>query len=159
MHPFQFTGEYLHTLDNKGRLAIPARFRPALADGLILTRGLTGEPCLQIYPPPVWLQLAEKVNKLPLGQPKSRKLRRLFFASAVETQLDSNGRILIPLSLRLYAGMDEQPEVVVLGVGDWVELWAQERWASYQVEGSGGDLDEALALLDQIRAELNLNSF
>ncbi len=135
-----FLGQYTYTLDEKGRLTIPSRFRAELAEGLVLTKGL--DRCLTIYPLSVWQELATKVNELPLTDPQGRALRRLFFADAVDTMLDRQGRILAPDRLREYAGLDPAVEVVIVGLDRFIELWNPERWAEQnnrQVEMSDGD--------------------
>ncbi len=119
-----FLGEYRHNIDAKGRLAIPARFRPYLAEGLVVTRGL--DLCLHIYPRAEWEPLAERLSSLPLSEPAVRVLRRSFFASAFACEMDRQGRILIPTALREYAGLDG--EVVVAGLNTYVELWSADRW-------------------------------
>lgn len=119
-----FLGEFRHNIDIKGRLAIPARFRSELEEGLVVTRGL--DPCLHIYPQSEWLPLAERLSSLPVSEPAVRALRRSFFASAYACEMDKQGRILIPASLREYAGLDG--EVAVAGLNNYIEVWSVERW-------------------------------
>lgn len=119
-----FLGEYEHSIDTKGRLAVPAKFRPQLGDGLVLTRGF--ERCLQVYPMEQWQKLAERVSNLSLGSADSRQLRRLLFGSAFDTELDRQGRILIPANLREYAGIGDQ--AVVAGMNTYFEIWAKTDW-------------------------------
>ena len=119
-----FLGEYRHNIDVKGRLAVPARFRSELAEGLVVTRGL--DPCLHIYSQSEWLPLAERLSQLPMSEPAVRALRRSFFASAFSCEMDKQGRILIPATLREYA--DFGGEVVVAGLNNYVEIWSVERW-------------------------------
>jgi MraZ protein len=119
-----FLGEFRHSIDAKGRLAIPARFRPDLMEGLVVTRGL--DPCLHIYPRSEWEPLAERLSGLPMSEPAVRMLRRSFFASAFACEMDKQGRILIPASLREYATFDS--EVVVAGLNNYIEVWSVERW-------------------------------
>src|SRR5947208_15537671 len=99
-----FLGEYTHTLDDKARLAIPARFRAGLADGLFLTRGL--DRCLVIWPPDAWHAMAERLNGVSPWRADARRLQRLFFRGAIEAAPDKLGRIVIPQYLRDYAGLD-----------------------------------------------------
>jgi MraZ protein len=119
-----FLGEYRHNVDAKGRLAIPARFRSGLAEGLVVTRGL--DPCLHIYPKSQWLPLAERLSELPMSEPAVRALRRNFFTGAFTCEMDKQGRILLPQALREYAGLDG--DVVVAGLNTFIEVWAASRW-------------------------------
>ncbi len=119
-----FLGEYEHSVDVKGRLAIPSKFRPQLETGLVITRGF--ERCLQVYPIEGWQMLSERVSALSLGQAEARQLRRLLFASAFDTELDKQGRILVPAALREYAGIGES--AVVAGMNTYFEIWAQDTW-------------------------------
>ena len=137
-----FLGRYDHTLDSKGRLAIPARYRPALERGLVITRGI--DPCLTIYPMAAWETLAEKVNALPLGDPNARALRRLFFAEASDAELDRQGRVVVPAGLRTYAGLEEA--AVVVGMNTAIEVWSPDRWAAQAalLEGDGASIAERL---------------
>ncbi len=122
-----FLGQYTHTLDGKGRVTIPSRFRDDLRGEVVLTRGL--DQCLTLYPMSVWEELAQKVNHLPITDPRGRALRRVFFADAVNMVPDRQGRILIPERLRAYAGLDLGQEVVVVGLDRFLELWNSERWS------------------------------
>jgi MraZ protein len=119
-----FWGEYAHQLDKKGRLIIPARYRPHLSQGSILTRGLDRN--LVIYPQDTWRDVSEQINQMPITQPTGRALRRLLFSGAVELSLDRQGRISIPLYLREYAGIDG--EALLVGMETFVEIWQPESW-------------------------------
>ena len=119
-----FLGRFAHTLDAKGRLAVPARFREGLADGLVLTRGI--DRCLSVYPMAAWMPLAERVSALPFSDPDARNLRRMVFAEAVDLGLDGQGRILVPPELRRYAEIER--DAVVIGVNEAIELWSPARW-------------------------------
>ena len=119
-----FLGEYEHTIDTKGRIAIPAKFREDLAEGLVVTRGF--DQNLLVYPMDVWRELAAKINALPMSQPATRNLRRLLFASAANLELDKQGRILLPANLREYAAIET--EAVIAGMDSFMELWSRERW-------------------------------
>ncbi|MER3437288.1 MAG: cell division/cell wall cluster transcriptional repressor MraZ [Chloroflexota bacterium] len=119
-----FLGRYAHTLDAKGRLAIPARFREELAGGVVLTRGI--DRCLALYPLSSWIPLAEKINALPITDPDARAFRRMVFAEAVNLELDGQGRILVPPELRQYAGLER--EAFVVGVHSAIEIWSPARW-------------------------------
>lgn len=140
-----FLGEFEHTIDDKGRVAIPARFREELGEGFVLTRGF--EQCLQAFPRTMWAALAEKVDRLPLGSPQARNMRRILFSPAAEVEIDRQGRILIPQSLREYAGLAE--EVLITGMSTYFELWSGEGWRALQddLSGSGASIAEQMAEL------------
>jgi MraZ protein len=121
-----FLGQYNHTLDDKGRITIPSRFRDELRGEIVLTRGL--DRCLVLYPMAVWEELAQKVNALPITDPRGRALRRVFFADAANMVPDRQGRILVPDRLRDYAGLDLNNEAVVVGLDRFLELWEPQRW-------------------------------
>jgi MraZ protein len=138
-----FLGRYSHTVDDKGRLAVPARFRDQLADGVVVTRGFDG--CLLVYPAATWAPLAEKVSALSIGDPDVRLLRRMLFANAVDMQLDKQGRMLVPAELRTQAGIER--DAVVVGMHTFIEVWSPEGWAAQAdaVERDGGAIAERLA--------------
>jgi MraZ protein len=140
-----FLGEFEHTMDDKGRVAIPARFREEISEGLVLTRGF--DHCLQAFPRPVWQSLSERISALSLGQEEARNLRRLIFSGAAEVETDRQGRILIPQNLREYAGLKE--EVVIAGLNTHFELWSMERWQAVlnALDTSAGTMAEQLAAL------------
>jgi len=140
-----FLGEFEHSIDDKGRVAIPARFREELAEGMVLTRGF--DQCLQAFPRQVWQQLAQKVSSLSLGSPEARNLRRILFSNAAEVEVDRQGRILVPQNLREYAGLGEQ--VVITGMDTFFELWSADRWRAVmeQLDTGGAGIAEQLAAL------------
>lgn len=140
-----FLGEAVHSIDDKNRLAVPARFRHELADGLYLTRGV--DRCLYILTPDGWSRLAERIAGLPSMQADVRKLQRHFFSGAVHLVPDKLGRVIIPQSLREYAQLDD--EVVVAGVYSRIELWAKSAWDAEQarVEGETATIAEQMANL------------
>lgn len=140
-----FLGEFEHTMDEKGRVAVPARFREEISDGLVLTRGF--DQCLQVFPRVVWQSLAERISALSLGHEEARNLRRLIFSGAAEVEPDRQGRILIPQNLREYATLKEQ--VVVAGLNTHFEIWALERWQGVlnTLDSSAGAMAEQLAAL------------
>lgn len=123
-------GEYVHTLDEKGRIIIPARFREDLSDRFVITKGLDG--CLFLYPTGEWAKLSEKLRALPMTNRGARAFTRLFLAGAQEAEMDKQSRITIAPRLREYAGMEK--DVVLVGVSNRAELWAEERWQAYQDE-------------------------
>ena len=123
-----FTGEYRHSVDTKGRVIMPAKFRETLGNKFFVTRGLDGN--LQIYSWDEWNKVYEKLSTLPtLVDKNSRALSRHLLSGCVECEVDKQGRILIPSSLRLYAGIDK--DIVIIGNGNKVELWSLERWDNY----------------------------
>jgi MraZ protein len=123
-----FTGEYRHTVDDKGRVAVPARFRTQLAEGAFVSRWL--DACLAIHTRAGWDALAAKVAELPITDQGSRLFQRFIFAGAVEVEVDRQGRILLPAFLREAAGLDG--EAVVVGSRDHAEIWAPARWDDYR---------------------------
>lgn len=139
-----FLGEYDHTVDDKGRLAIPARFRAGLSAGLVVTRGF--DQNLLLYPLPVWHELSARVTALPMTQPAARTLRRLLFGSAANLELDKQGRILLPANLRQYA--DVVSDAVVAGMDTFIEIWSRERWQAV----IDSFPDQAAALAEQVAA-------
>ena len=117
-----FMGEYNHTIDAKGRLIIPSRFRELLGEEFVLTRGLDG--CLSIYPMDEWVAFEEKLRALPLTNKDARTFSRFFVAGATTCQLDKQGRILVPQTLRQFAGLDK--DVVLTGNLNRIEVWSKE---------------------------------
>ncbi|MBU2575632.1 division/cell wall cluster transcriptional repressor MraZ [Patescibacteria group bacterium] len=123
-----FIGEYQHSIDNKGRMAIPAKFRQSLKKGAFVTRGL--DNCLFIYTQEEWKNLVEKLSDLPLSQEKSRAFTRLMLAGAMDVSLDSQGRILIPEYLRKFANLKK--ETIVAGLYNRLEIWDTRQWQIYK---------------------------
>jgi len=130
-----FLGEYLHTIDDKGRLTIPAKFRGDLSTGLVITKGI--DRCLVIYPMEAWRVLKERIANLPVTVQDARDFRRLVFASASDTVPDGQGRINIPQPLRDYAGLDGQ--VVVAGCDTYIEVWSEAGWDTVQLRVEEND--------------------
>ena len=118
-------GEYNHTIDAKGRLIIPARFRELLGEEFILTKGLDG--CLSIYPMDAWEAFETKLRALPLTNKNARTFTRFFVAGATNCELDRQGRILVPQTLREFVGLEK--EVVLTGNLDRIEIWSKEKWS------------------------------
>src|SRR5215210_4757979 len=134
-------GEYEHTIDDKNRLTLPAKFREQLAAGVVVTRGMDG--CLYAYPAAEWRErFQSRVGALDPLSREGRKLQRHFFSGAAEADLDKQGRIMIPAALRGYAGL--QRDVVVAGVHDHLEIWDRETWRREvnEVEGSAEHVAE-----------------
>ena len=118
-----FMGEYNHTIDAKGRLIIPSKYREILGDEFVVTKGLDG--CLFVYDNEEWQKFAEKLYDLPLIS-ESRKFTRHFLAGATTAEVDKQGRILIPGNLREFAGLEK--DVKLIGVGKRVEIWSKEKY-------------------------------
>ncbi len=140
-----FLGTHEHAIDEKGRLAIPARFRAELAGGMVLTRGF--DRCLLIFPLPFWSELTRRVSALSLVDEDARMLRRLLFASASEQEMDRQGRILLPQSLREVASLTEQ--AVLVGLDTYIEVWSPERWREVEdrLASQGPRFDEQMRKL------------
>lgn len=119
-----FSGEYAHSIDEKGRLTIPARFRAELARGGIITRGF--DQNLLIYPQEYWNAITDVASQLSLTKPEDRLLWRVIYAGATDCQPDGQGRVIVPQYLRDYAGIGT--EVVVVGIGKYIEVWSAEAW-------------------------------
>lgn len=133
-----FLGEYSHTIDEKGRVAIPIKFRRELGEGATITRGSDG--CLVVYPKSEWQQLATKLAALPISDPRARSYARLVLAGAMEVEFDRQGRALVPAYLKELAGLTDQ--AVVTGVYNRIELWEPDRWKAYKGSHS---IDENLS--------------
>ncbi|WP_026895184.1 division/cell wall cluster transcriptional repressor MraZ [Clostridiisalibacter paucivorans] len=125
-----FIGEYQHSLDTKGRVIIPSKFRDELGDVFVMTKGL--DNCLFVYPMEEWNILQNKLKTLPLTKKDARAFVRFFFSGATECQLDKQGRILVPSNLRKHS--DITKEVVIIGVSNRLELWDRERWDEYNTD-------------------------
>ena len=123
-----FTGEYRHSVDDKGRIAVPSKFRAQLEGGAVVSRWL--DSCLAIHTRAGWDELAAKVSTLPIADPSARLFSRFIFAGAVEASLDGQGRVLLPAYLREMAGLEG--EAVVVGSRDHAEIWAPARWDEYR---------------------------
>lgn len=141
-----FMGEYNHTIDTKGRLIIPSKFREKLGDEFVVTKGLDG--CLFVYDNAEWTSFEKKLQALPLMNKDSRKFVRFFLAGAASVEVDKQGRILIPSVLREFAGLDK--EVVLVGVASRIEIWSKDKWE----EASEYDDMEEIA---ENMSELGLN--
>ena len=118
------TGEFNHSIDSKGRLIIPSKLRDSLGEHFVITKGMDG--CLFLYPENEWEAFEEKLRTLPLTNKKARDFKRFFLGSAVDGEIDKQGRVLLSSSLRTYAGLEK--EVVLAGVLDKVEIWSKEAW-------------------------------
>jgi MraZ protein len=123
-----FIGEYQHSVDPKKRLALPSKFRKELGTRVVVTRGL--DKCLFVYPLKTWKELAEKLGTLPMGQSSTRSFVRLMLAGAIDSDVDSQGRILLPEYLKEYAGLSRS--VTVAGLFNRLEIWDEKKWKSYR---------------------------
>lgn len=128
-------GEYNHTIDAKGRLIIPAKFRETLGEEFVVTKGLDG--CLFVYDNAEWSAFEEKLKSLPLTNKDARKFVRFFLAGAATVEVDKQGRILVPNVLREFAELEK--EVVLVGVASRVEIWSRSRW---EETATYDDMDE-----------------
>ena len=140
-----FIGEYHHSIDDKGRVALPSKFKKDLGRGAVVTRGL--DNCLFIYTKAEWQKLAEKLANLPISQANTRAFARLMLAGAMNLSPDGQGRIVVPEYLRAYAGLKKN--VVVAGLYSRLELWDESEWERYKAstEKTSGDIAEKLAEL------------
>lgn len=140
-----FIGEYSHNLDDKGRLAIPVKFRNHLKKGAVVTRGL--DNCLFLYTRDEWEKLAEKLAVLPISQSNSRAFARLMLAGAMDVELDGQGRMVIPEYLRMFAGLKKG--VVLAGLYNRLEVWDETVWKKYktQTESESGEIAEKMSEL------------
>ncbi len=123
-------GEYKHSIDDKKRLAIPARWRKELGKKVVVTHGL--DHCLSVYPLREWERVSEKLAGLSMGQADTRSFNRFMLAGAVETEVDSMGRILIPDFLKSYGQL--QTRVVLAGIHNRLEIWDEVKWQAYKGE-------------------------
>ncbi len=119
-----FMSEYNHTVDVKGRLIMPSKFRDALGEEFVVSKGMDG--CLFVYANEDWNAFEQKLTSLPLINKEARQFARFFLAGAAQVELDKQGRILLPASLREFAGLDK--DVVLVGVGSRIEIWSKEKW-------------------------------
>jgi MraZ protein len=140
-----FIGEYAHNLDDKGRLAIPVKFRRELLKGAVVTRGL--DNCLFLYTKNEWAKLAEKLANLPISQANSRAFSRLMLAGAMDVEIDKQGRVVLPEYLRVFAGLKKS--AIVAGLYSRVEIWDEEAWKKYklQTENQSNEIAERMGEL------------
>jgi len=140
-----FIGEHSHSIDTKGRLNIPAKYRRGLSEGVVVTRGL--DHCLFLYSKTEWQKIASRLAALPISQKTSRAFTRLMLAGAWDAELDSQGRVLVPEYLRKYAGITKQ--VTVAGLYNRIEVWDEDTWHTYkqQTEAASEEIAEGMAEL------------
>jgi len=140
-----FIGEYQHSLDDKGRLAVPSKFRASLKNGAVVTRGLDNS--LFLYTKEEWEKLAEKLANLPFSQANTRAFARLMLAGAMDVKVDKQGRVIIPEYLRKYAGLHKN--TVIAGLYNRLEIWDITEWEKYkqQTEAASSSIAEQLGEL------------
>jgi MraZ protein len=137
-------GEYSHTIDTKGRVIVPAKFRTELGERFIVTKGFDG--CLYGYSLEEWKSIEEKIKTLPLITGKdARNFTRFFFSSAIECEVDGQGRILITQNLREHASLEK--EIVIIGVSTRIEIWSKTKWENYNGEQDSDEIAEKMSLL------------
>lgn len=140
-----FIGEYSHTLDDKGRLAVPKKFRALLGKGAFVTRGF--DNCLFLYTKTEWTKLAEKLANLPFAQANTRAFGRLMLAGAMDVEIDKQGRIILPEYLRAFGGLKKT--VIIAGLYNRLEIWDQEKWQDYtkKSEAESNQIAEQMSAL------------
>ncbi len=139
-----FLGEYQHSLDPKGRITVPSKFREQLGEKFVATKGL--DNCIFLYPMEEWSIIEEKLRSLPFTRADVRSFARFFFSGASELEIDRQGRTLIPLNLREYATIDK--ELIIIGVGSRVEIWAADKWGKYTADAESSYEAIAESLVD-----------
>ena len=135
-----FMSEYNHTVDAKGRLIIPSKFRESLGEEFVVSKGMDG--CLFVYANEDWNAFEQKLTSLPLINKEARQFARFFLAGAAQVELDKQGRILLPAGLREFAGLDK--EVVLVGVGSRIEIWSKDKWDAVCEDENMDDIAAAM---------------
>lgn len=147
-----FRGQFAHTIDQKGRVSLPARFRDALLAGgdprFVLTPALF-DPCLHVHPMRAWEELEQKISELPSFDPNIVRFRRLYVSAAIECELDKTGRVLVPPALREKASLAK--DVIWAGMGRTIELWGQEKWDAALMLSPDDAAAFQRAVMEQIR--------
>lgn len=138
-----YTGEYNHSIDTKGRLIVPSRFREELGDKFMITKGLDG--CLYVYDNIQWASFQQKLTAMPNNSKNIRDLKRYFLGGATPLEIDKQGRALLPQNLRNCAGIIK--DVVLIGVGEKIEVWAKEVWEGESAENSMEDIADKMSEL------------
>lgn len=141
---YMFMGEFQHNIDTKGRIIVPSKFREELGATFVVTRGL--DQCLFAYPMTEWKVLEENLKKLPLTKRDARAFTRFFFSGAIECEIDKQGRINIPQTLRTYASLEK--ECVIIGVSNRIEIWSHSTWETYVTESEESFAEIAENLMD-----------
>ena len=138
-----FMSQYNHTMDAKGRLSIPSKFREQLGDEFVITKGMDG--CLFVFDNKNWAEFEEKLSALPMGKLETRQYTRFFLAGATQVEVDKQGRILLPAHLREFAELDK--DVVLVGVGSRIEIWNKDKWEGNNVDD---DMDAIGASMESL---------
>ena len=138
-----FMSEYNHTVDTKGRLIVPSKFREQWGDEFVVTKGMDG--CLFVYANDDWSAFEQKLTSLPLINKEARKFARFFLAGAAQVEVDKQGRILLPANLRQFAGLEK--DVVLVGVGSRIEIWSRENWENMDADS---DMDDIAATMESL---------
>ena len=136
-----YKGKYNHTIDTKGRLIVPSKFRDLLGDEFVVTKGADG--CLVVYDNNGWKAFEETLQEMPMNRKDVRQVARFFLAGAADGEVDKQGRILIPTDLRDYAGLEK--EVVLIGMADKIEIWSKDRWEDASADQDVADTLEKMA--------------
>ena len=136
-----FLGQYAHTVDTKGRTFIPAKYRDELGETVVVTRGTS--KCLTVYPMSEWEKYTAKIAELP--QAHAAKIRRFVFSNASDVPIDTQGRIGLVAGLREYAGIEKN--VVILGLGSYIEIWAEDVWKAENETESGDEIEDLMLAL------------
>ncbi len=139
-----FLGEYQHSLDAKGRITIPARFREELGEKFVATKGL--DNCIFLYPMEEWKTIEKKLRSLPFTRADVRSFARFFFSGAAEMEIDCQGRTLVPVNLREYADIDK--DTIIIGVGSRIEIWSAANWGKYNQEAESSYEEIAESMVD-----------
>ena len=137
------TGEFNHSIDAKGRLIIPSKLRESLGEHFVITKGMDG--CLFVYANDDWKAFEEKLTSLPLINKEARQFARFFLAGAAQVEVDKQGRILLPASLRSFANLDK--DVVLVGVGSRIEIWDKEKYEALSADENMDDIANAMEAL------------
>lgn len=135
-----FMSEYNHTVDAKGRLIVPSKFREQLGDEFVVTKGMDG--CLFVYANDDWNAFEQKLTSLPLINKEARKFARFFLAGAAQVEVDKQGRILLPANLREFASLEK--DVLLVGVGSRIEIWSRENWVNMDADSDMDDIAAAM---------------
>ena len=138
-------GEYEHSMDNKGRLIMPAKLKESIGEKFVVTKGLDG--CLFVYSQAEWKNFEEKLRTFPLTNKDARALMRFFLAGAAECEIDKQGRFLITSGLREFAELDK--EIVIIGVLTKIEIWSKDKWIKYSTE-ENMDADEIAEKMENL---------
>lgn len=142
-----FFGEFLHKIDQKGRVSIPAKLRPYLIDGLVVTRGF--ERCLVIYPKKEWEKVLNNLSSLPSNQLETRIFQRMILSGAFDETLDGQGRFLVPEYLRNYANINIESNLMIIGMNNKIEVWEEKSWKDYK-ENFEKNIDNISQKLPQV---------